>query len=164
MTAPAAATLPDVDEIALDQVDPSSPEARAAMQCYFDELATRFPNGFDPGDALDAVGSYRAPAGAFVVARRGDEIVGCGAVQHLDESTSEIKRMWVSPATRGAGLGKRLLTHLEALAAAGGRTTVVLDTNGSLTEAIGMYLRTGYVEVEAYNDNPYAEHWFRKTL
>lgn len=154
-----------MDDIELRLVDPASPAARAAMQHYFDELASRFPAGFDPGDALDAaIASFAPPAGAFVVAQRGTNVLGCGAVQHLDGTTSEIKRMWVSPAARGAGLGRRLLAHLEGLALAAGRRVVVLDTNGSLTEAIAMYGRAGYAEVPAYNDNPYAEHWFRKTL
>lgn len=153
-----------MDALELIVVDPAEPRAREAMQRYFEELAARFPNGFDPGDALDAVASYRVPDGAFVVAVRGDELLGCGAVQHLDASTSEIKRMWVSPAARGAGLGRRLLAHLESLAAAAGRRSVVLDTNRTLTEAIAMYGRAGYVEVDAYNDNPYAERWFRKSL
>jgi hypothetical protein len=41
---------------------------------------------------------------------------------------------------------------------------VVLDTNGSLGEAIALYRRSGYRDIERYNDNPYAEHWFAKDL
>jgi hypothetical protein len=40
----------------------------------------------------------------------------------------------------------------------------VLDTNGSLAEAISLYTREGYVQVATYNDNPYAELWFAKML
>ena len=72
--------------------------------------------------------------------------------------------MWVASTVRGIGLGKRLLGHLEDEARASGRTRVVLDTNGSLTEAISMYRALGYTAIERYNDNPYAHHWFEKTL
>jgi GNAT superfamily N-acetyltransferase len=65
---------------------------------------------------------------------------------------------------RGAGLGSRMLRHLEDLARRLGHTRVVLDTNGTLLEAIAMYERAGYAHIERYNDNPYAEAWFEKPL
>ena len=72
--------------------------------------------------------------------------------------------MWVHPDWRGAGLGSRLLRHLEALCAGLGHDRVVLDTNGTLDEAIAMYERAGYNPIERYNDNPYAQAWFVKAL
>ena len=41
---------------------------------------------------------------------------------------------------------------------------VQLDTNRTLTEAIALYRSAGYVEIEPFNDEPYAHHWFRKDL
>jgi ribosomal protein S18 acetylase RimI-like enzyme len=135
------------------------------MEQYFDELDERIAGGFDRTGAVDsAVLAYGPPHGAFLLARRDGEVVGCGAVQHLDDETAEIKRMWVSPTARGQGLGRRLLAALEAEAARSGRTRVVLDTNGALTEAIAMYRHAGYTAIEPYNDNPHAEHWFEKRL
>ena len=93
-----------------------------------------------------------------------DVVVGCGAIQFVDASTAEIKRMWVDPSRRGIGLGRRLLGHLEAEVRSSGRSRVVLDTNDALTEAITMYGRLGYVAIERYNDNPYADRWFEKSL
>ena len=72
--------------------------------------------------------------------------------------------MWVAPSARGLGVGRRLLTELERRAAAAGSHTIHLDTNQSLTEAIAMYRSSGYREVEAFNDEPYANHWFEKRL
>ena len=72
--------------------------------------------------------------------------------------------MWVADDWRGAGLGSRMLRELEALAARLGHTRIVLDTNGTLLEAIAMYGREGYAEIARYNDNPYAERWFEKAL
>ena len=62
------------------------------------------------------------------------------------------------------GLGRRLLTALEAAAADLGATRVILDTNGVLAEAIRMYTTAGYDRIERYNDNPYAQLWFAKAL
>jgi ribosomal protein S18 acetylase RimI-like enzyme/DNA-binding MarR family transcriptional regulator len=85
-------------------------------------------------------------------------------IETAEVDTAEIKRMWVAPAVRGLGLGGRLLADLEARAAANGVRTLRLETNRALEEAIGLYRAAGYREVAAFNDEPYADHWFEKTL
>lgn len=158
---------PDVstDAVTFDIVDPRSAEATWAMGQYFAELDERFPGGFDPGDALEAdAHQYEAPTGAFVVARLDDDVVGCGGVQTIADEIGEIKRMWVSSSVRGRGLGRRLLSELEERSRSLGHRTVRLDTNSNLAEAVAMYRRTGYVDIERYNDNPYPDHWFEKPL
>ena len=65
---------------------------------------------------------------------------------------------------RGLGLGRRLLTELEARAVSAGADIARLETNGTLTEAIAMYRGAGYREVPAFNDEPYAQHWFARQL
>ena len=149
----------------LHVVDPRSDDAIWSMRQYFAELDRRFPDGFDPGDALvsDAPG-LEAPGGSFVVARRDGEVVACGGVQTIGEGIGEIKRMWVSDTVRGQGLGRRMLSELEARSRALGHHTVRLDTNSNLPEAVAMYRSSGYVEIERYNDNPYPDHWFEKPL
>jgi DNA-binding MarR family transcriptional regulator len=142
--------------IHLREVDPADPVAREAVGRYFDEIDRRFPDGFDPG----------APdhSGTFLLATSGGEPVAYGGVQRLSDETGEIKRMWVHEEWRGAGLGARMLRELEALAGRLGHRRVVLDTNRTLVEAVAMYRRAGYTEIERYNDNPYAEAWFEKEL
>jgi ribosomal protein S18 acetylase RimI-like enzyme len=70
----------------------------------------------------------------------------------------------VSPQIRGLGLGRRLLTELEKQASARGTEVLRLETNRNLTEAIALYRAAGYTEVPAFNDEPYAHHWFEKRL
>jgi DNA-binding MarR family transcriptional regulator/predicted N-acetyltransferase YhbS len=151
--------------VTLETVDPRSPAARAAVGEYFAELDRRFPGGFDAGEqsATDAQ-RLSPPAGAFVVATSDGEPVACGGVQTIGDGVGEIKRMWVHPDWRGAGLGSRLLRHLEGVCRELGHAVVRLDTNGTLTEAVAMYERAGYREIERYNDNPYAERFFAKRL
>jgi len=72
--------------------------------------------------------------------------------------------MWVAPAARGLGLGRRLLRELERLARETGARTIRLDTNRVLNEAIRLYRSAGYQEVPRFNDEPYAHHWFEKPL
>ncbi len=146
-------------------VDPQSDAALASMTSYFAELDARFTDGFDPGDTLTAdAPSMRPPNGEFVVAFDDATAVACGGLLHLDESSSEIKRMWVDAAWRGVGLGARMLHDLERRAAERRSTRVVLDTNATLLEAIEMYERAGYAPIERYNDNPYAQRWFERHL
>ncbi len=153
------------DETRFDVVDPRSDEAIAAMTHYFDELARRFPDGFDPGDTLVAdAHQLEAPEGVFVVARDGERVVGCGGVQTIGEGVGEIKRMWVAPEVRGRGLGRRLLAELEDRTRELGHRVVRLDTNSNLPEAVAMYRQSGYFEIERYNDNPYPDHFFEKLL
>ncbi len=77
---------------------------------------------------------------------------------------AELKRMWVAASARGLGVGRRILTELECHASQRGVTVVRLETNQRLTEAISLYRSAGYAEVAAFNDEPYAHHWFEKRL
>ena len=72
--------------------------------------------------------------------------------------------MWVSPDARGLGLGRRLLTELEAQARKHGARMLHLETNRSLVEAIALYRSAGFREVPAFNDEAYAHHLFEKVL
>jgi DNA-binding MarR family transcriptional regulator/GNAT superfamily N-acetyltransferase len=146
-------------------VDPAHPTARHCLREYFSELDHRFETGFDPGRSIPA-GDHelRPPAGLFLVASLGADPIGCGALKFHDEAPTEIKRMWVAESARGLGIGRRLLGELEKRAAERGARTVRLETNRSLTEAISLYRSAGYVEIAAFNEEPYAHHWFEKQL
>ena len=150
--------------VAIDVLDPDAPAARACLAAYAAELARRFESGFDPRRNPMPADEVRPPSGLFLVARLHDEPVGCGALKLHGDGPAELARIWVSERVRGLGLGRRLVTELERRAAETGATTVRLDTNGALTEAIALYRSAGYREVEPFNDNPYAHHWFEKPL
>jgi GNAT superfamily N-acetyltransferase/DNA-binding MarR family transcriptional regulator len=151
--------------VQVTECDPRHPDARACLRAYFSELSRRFDGGFDPAQSISADDEeLTPPAGLLLVATRHGEPVGCGALKFHGDGPIEIKRMWVSPAVRGLGLGRRLLAELEARAAARGVGTLRLETNRALDEAIGLYRDSGYREVAAFNDEPYAHHWFEKTL
>ncbi len=143
--------------------DPASPVGRDVVGRYFAEIGRRF--GFDPAGETDKDARLLVPpAGVFVVAVSDGEPVACGGLHTIAPGTGELKRMWVHDDWRGAGLGTRLLRHLEDQARALGHATVRLDTNKALTEAIAMYERAGYRAIARYNDNPWATHFFEKPL
>ncbi|MEA2448560.1 MAG: hypothetical protein QOG63_492 [Thermoleophilaceae bacterium] len=135
------------------------------MSAYFAELDRRSESGFDPAAGISAArDELMPPAGAFLVAYLDGEPVGCGAVKHPAGRPAEIKRMWVAEPARGRGIARRLLSELEALGARSGASIVHLETNRALAEAIAMYRSAGYREVPAFNDEPFAHHWFEKQL
>ena len=157
---------PSVEQqVVIAPEDPTSPDAQRCLQAYFDELDRRFDGGFDAGRSIPAtVDDLVEPSGLLLLARVGGEAVGAGAVKFHGSSPAELKRMWVSSAARGLGIGRRLLAELEAQATAHGASAARLETNRSLTDAIRLYRSAGYVEVPAFNDEPYAHHWFQKDL
>ncbi|AQZ69827.1 unnamed protein product [[Actinomadura] parvosata subsp. kistnae] len=145
-------------------LDPRQPAARHCLTAYVAELGRRFEGGFDPARSLPAADDeLRPPAGLLLVATLHAEPVGCVALK-LHRETAEIKRMWVDPSARGLGLGRRLLAEAESRAAGEGVRTLRLETNRALTEAVALYRSSGYTEVPAFNDEPYAHHWFEKHL
>jgi ribosomal protein S18 acetylase RimI-like enzyme len=146
-------------------IDPGHPHAKFCLRSYFSELDRRFETGFNPALSIPAdEDELRPPAGLFLVAMLRAEPIGSGALKFHDDEPAEIKRMWVAESARGLGLGRRLLTELEDHAARHGARAVRLETNKTLTEAISLYRSAGYVEVAAFNNEPYAHHWFAKQI
>jgi ribosomal protein S18 acetylase RimI-like enzyme len=146
--------------------DPRDPAARYCLRAYFAELGRRFDDGFDPARSIPADDAdLIRPAGLLLVATVAGDPAGCGALKfHPDDGIAEVKRMWVSPAARGLGLGRRLLGELETQAARHGAGLLRLETNRNLAEAIALYRSAGYREVPAFNDEAYAHYWFEKPV
>ncbi len=143
--------------------DPTTPDARWCIEQYFSELSMRFEAGFDPAKSIPADAHELVhPRGALLIARLRGRPIGCGALKFHPGKPTELKRMWVAAEARGLGLGRRLLVELERHAKEAGTRVVRLETNRTLKEAIHLYRSSGYREVAAFNNEPYAHHWFEK--
>jgi DNA-binding MarR family transcriptional regulator/GNAT superfamily N-acetyltransferase len=150
-------------EVAIEP--PTTAAARFCLESYFAELDARFDTGFDPARSIPAdADELTEPAGLLLVARLHGEPIGCGALKLRGDVPFYIKRMWVAPDARGLGVGRRILQELEDHARRRGADVVHLETNKTLREAASLYRSAGYVEVDAFNDEPYAHHWFEKRL
>jgi DNA-binding MarR family transcriptional regulator/predicted GNAT family N-acyltransferase len=143
-------------EVAVE--DPSDGAARFCMDAYAAELDATFAEGFDTAR------SRAVDPDLVLVARLHGEPVACGALKLPPGEPAEIKRLWVAPAARGLGVGRRVLSELEAHARRAGAEVVHLDTNRALEAAASLYRSSGYVEVAPFNDEAYADHWFEKRL
>lgn len=140
------------------------PVAARLLDDYFTSRAQGFVGGEYKRAAPDP-SAFVPPRGVFLVVFDDDDIaVGCGGVRMLSDDRGEIKHLWLDPSTRGRGWGRTLLIELEARAVGLGARVVVLDTNATLEAAQALYRSSGYDEIEPYNENPNATHWFGKNL
>jgi putative acetyltransferase len=105
--------------------------------------------------------------GAFLIAYLDDVAVGCGAVRRLDETTAEIKRMYVDPSVRSRGIGRALVEALEREARLVDLTTIVLETGTRLASAVKLYEAMGYARIPLfaeYLSSPGTSLCFGKSL
>ena len=150
---------------AIHEVDADGPQALFCLEKYYSELVHRFEEDFDPASQADLLREdFAPPVGAFLVARTGGQLVGCGGLTTFSPGVGFITRMWVAPSARGCGLGHRILEALERCALVLGFGKVRLDTNKVLTEAQAMYRKEGYREIERFTHHPHAHLWFEKSL
>jgi len=129
----------------------SSPEAARLIAALNAELSAAFPepgaNHFSLSETQVALGD-----GAFLIAYADDAGVGCGAVRQIDETTAELKRMYVDPSVRGRGIGRALVEALESEARLLGVTRVVLETGTRLAPAIRLYEGMGYARIPLFGE------------
>ena len=176
----------------LERADVDSEESRALLREYLVDVSDRWfllhegrrstPQEIEQSLAEMTSDDLAPPTGGFVVAREvGNRVdgkaaalgvggpvgrlLGCAGVRLAAGAPAvELKRMFVRPGARGTGLAPGLLAAAEQVGRELGATTIRLDTRLDLVEARALYLRHGYVEVPAFNGDPYAEVWYAKRL
>ena len=141
--------------LTVESEDPHSAAATGLIADLCAELGKRYgrpPSPYTADEAAD-------PRAGLVVARRNGEPVGCGALRCIDETTVEVKRMYVAPVARRQGVARRILAALEQLATEHGYTRVILETGARQPEALALYDAAGYrrtVNYGRYVGNPEA--------
>jgi pyridine nucleotide-disulfide oxidoreductase family protein len=135
--------------ITIQSVRPDAAEAVALMAELDADLLTRYPGhptyGLSQGDVEDQ-------RTAFLLARIGPEVVGCGALRELGSGEGEIKRMFVRSAFRGRGVARHLLGAIEAEARRRGLTVLRLETGARQPEAIALYQSSGYRPCDPFGE------------
>ena len=129
----------------------ASPDGTRLITALNAELTATFP---EPGATHFSLSDAQVAGanGAFLIAYLDDTAVGCGAVRKLDETTAEIKRMYVDPAVRGKGIGRALVAALEREARLIGVTRMVLETGTRLAPAVKLYEAMGYARIPLYGE------------
>ena len=153
------------DRLTVEEVDPRSETALHCLGEYYAELGRRFDKGFDVTLSCDPdAEDMMRPRGAFLIAMSDGVPIGCVGLKGTDYGWAEIKRLWICPSARGLGLSKRLMIAVEDVARDLSIKTLRLDTNSALPEALQLYRKSGWVEIDRFNDDPYPDHFFEKHL
>jgi RimJ/RimL family protein N-acetyltransferase len=149
---------------------PDSKRARALLCGYLEEVVGRY-HGRSATDAEMqrafeefASDDLASPQGILLVACADGAVVGCVGLRYLADLTGEVRRLFVARHARGQQIATQLMDTLEMHARDRGLARLRLDTRHDLAEARALYHRRGYREVSPFNDSPYADHWFEKTL
>jgi putative acetyltransferase len=137
--------------VAIVRADLMAEVSRALIDALNTELSGAYPEpgathfGLEPAEVSGS-------RGAFLVIYLEKNPVGCGAVRLIDPQTGELKRMYIVPAVRGKGLGRRLVTALENEACALGAWRLVLETGIRQAAAIALYRASGFKPVPLYGE------------
>lgn len=139
-----------------------SPVSDALLRAYFHEIVARYhQREIDPKEVDDAMEEDRTEGlAAWLVARWDGAVAGCAGLR----AHGALTRMYVVPEFRRRGGGRVLVRAIEDAARALGMEKIQIDTRDDLVEAQGLYLAEGYVEVDPFNDDPFAERFYEKRL
>lgn len=133
--------------VIVEQISPHHPKARALLAAASAATDSLYPpssqHGLEPEEAEE---------GVFMIAWHDGEAAGCGVIRPLDQRTGEIKRMFVSPASRRQGIARRILLELETIAPNLGFDVIRLETGTLQPEAIALYESAGYRQIERYGE------------
>jgi GNAT superfamily N-acetyltransferase len=143
--------------VAASSAGPPATDLLEALYDEYDAAAGRALRGGPSAEPSD----FTPPNGTFLLAYEHDQAVACGGLKTVGPGVAEVKRMYVVPAARRRGVGGALLVALEDQARSMGFASVRLDCERHNWPS---YQAAGYVEIDDYNHNPFADHWAEKRL
>ena len=139
-------------------VRPDSPEGWSLARRLVEEYAASLDLdlGFQdfPHEIAVLPREYGPPDGAFLLAERDGELVGCVGLRKLAPDACEMKRLYVVPRSQGEGIGRLLAEAIVAEARRLGYERMLLDTLPSMKAARRLYAALGFAPVAAYRHNP----------
>ena len=136
-----------MDDIKIREASFDEPAVQRLITEAMAELSRRYGGSGD--DTPVAPTDFVPPLGAFLVAYAGDELVGC-AGWRAHGTDAELKRMFTTPAARGRGVARKVLTAIEESARERGCKRVILETGDKQPEAIALYTKCGYERIEDF--------------
>lgn len=136
------------------EIGPARPDeldaVRALYRDYRAYIESLYPfRPFDDDEIAALPGGYH-----LFVLRRNHQVAGCVAWSHWSDGIAEMKRLYVHPAARAQGDGRRLTEYVIAEVRALGYRTLRLDTLEAMASAIALYRRLRFTEIENYHGRP----------
>jgi ribosomal protein S18 acetylase RimI-like enzyme len=98
---------------------------------------------------------YKEPFGTFIIAKDNENVIGCVGLKDLDSNICEMKRLYVSDAYKGKGIGKKLTEKIIEEAKIKNYEKMRLDTLNTMETALDIYYKNGFYKIESYYNNPY---------
>ncbi len=145
----------DNDIVIVSAGSPHDKECLELLAQFRTELTEKYPDELRGVPLIPE--ELAAEGAAFLVARRADRPVGCGAIRPFEPGVAEVKRMFVVHEARGRGVGRAILESLEAFAKNFGYRSIRLETGLKQPEAISLYESAGYHRAPCYGphrENP----------
>jgi GNAT superfamily N-acetyltransferase len=156
--------------VTVDVAPIGSEDARRILRAYMAEMVSTYTGRpateaevdealrEHPGDGLTP------PRGLFLLAREDGAVVGCAGLELQPGGIGLLQRLFVVPARRRQGIGARIVTAVERVAAEHGASVLRLDTRSDLAAARALYDEAGFAEIEPYGGGPYSDLFFEKRL
>jgi putative acetyltransferase len=137
-------------EIAFQKVDPREAKVRQLIEELDAYMAQLYPSESNYGLDIEAL---TQPEMRFFSVTVDGEVLGCGGFW-LHDDYAEVKRVYIHPKSRGLGLGRKIMAHLEAEIVREDRHIARLETGVSQPEALGLYRALGYADRRPFGDYP----------
>src|SRR5262245_30482780 len=142
--------------ISIAEEDPHGRDIAAMIEELDRYLSSLYPADSNHLMALEAL---KAANVAFFVARRGGRAEACGALVRAAPDWGEVKRIYVRPAARGAGLGRAILGEIEGAARGMGLRWLRLETGSRQPEALSLFEKAGYARRGRFGAYPLGDPW-----
>jgi GNAT superfamily N-acetyltransferase len=153
----------------ITQALPGTPSAATIVRAYMTEVASRYYGRpatqaeIDQALREEPYDDLAGETGVFFIAIREEKPVACAGAR-FTATAAELTKVFTQPAQRGRGIGRQLIGRVEAAARDLGLSSVRLDTRSELAEACALYERLGFRQVPAFNEEPYSDRWYSKSL
>ncbi|MFG6401023.1 GNAT family N-acetyltransferase [Microbacterium sp. P04] len=153
----------------IETARPGSAIADSLVSAYLTDVASRWHGrAATPGEVAAALrdepyDDLNGDTGVFFIATSGGRAIACAGARFV-HGVAELTKVFTLPSHRGKGAGGELLRAVEQACRDRGISTLRLDTRAQLKEACALYERLGFARVEAFNDGPYSDRWYSKSL
>ncbi len=146
---------------------PDRPALEALLHNYMSKIVDRFDAiGAPPmtpegalGDIWQDIDLYLPPKGATLLAHdAAGTLVGCGFIKRIGADAAELKRLYVAPAHRGSGLGRKLVTQRIEIAQEWGVADLYADTVKGNDSMLNLYDGLGFERIDRYAENSNPDH------
>jgi putative acetyltransferase len=137
-------------DIVFQKTDPRDPKVQRFIEDLDLYLSKLYPSESNYGLNIEAL---TQPSIRFYSVTVDGDILGCGGFW-LHDDYAEVKRVYIHPKSRGLGLGRKIMAHLESEMLREGRKIARLETGIFQPEALGLYRAMGYIERGSFGDYP----------